>query len=128
MAVLLATVGGLGLMGTMSLNVIERTREIGVMRAIGASNRSLYQVIVGEGLTIGLISAAIAALLAAPLGYLLSIGVGLAFFQVPLSYQFAFDGVAIWVALAAGIGAAASAIPARSAARLTVCDTLAYDG
>lgn len=128
MAVLLATVGGLGLMGTMSLNVIERTREIGVMRAIGASNRSLYQVIVGEGLTIGLISAAIAALLAAPLGYLLSIGVGLAFFQVPLSYQFAFDGVAIWVALAAGIGAAASAIPARSAVRLTVRDTLAYDG
>ncbi|HET9909539.1 MAG TPA: ABC transporter permease, partial [Anaerolineales bacterium] len=39
MASLIAIVGGLGLMGTMSINVLERTREIGVMRAIGASNR-----------------------------------------------------------------------------------------
>jgi putative ABC transport system permease protein len=41
MAFLLAVIGGLGLMGTMSINVLERTREIGVMRAIGASNRSV---------------------------------------------------------------------------------------
>ena len=39
MGTLIAAVGALGLMGTMSTNVLERTREIGVMRAIGASDR-----------------------------------------------------------------------------------------
>ena len=49
MAVLLAVVGAIGLTGTMSLNVLERTREIGVMRAIGASDGSVFQIVVTEG-------------------------------------------------------------------------------
>ena len=56
MAILLALVGGLGLMGTMSINVLERTREIGVLRAIGAPNRGVAQVFILEGITIGLLS------------------------------------------------------------------------
>ena len=56
MTILMALVGGLGLMGTMSINVIERTREIGVMRAIGAATRSIMQIIIVEGVLIGLIS------------------------------------------------------------------------
>jgi putative ABC transport system permease protein len=53
MAFLLAVIGGLGLMGTMSINVLERTREIGVMRAIGASNRSVRRIFITEGIIIG---------------------------------------------------------------------------
>src|SRR5262249_58113873 len=49
MAVLLAVVGGLGLMGTMSINVLERTREIGVLRAIGASNGAVLRIVIVEG-------------------------------------------------------------------------------
>jgi putative ABC transport system permease protein len=56
MAVLLAIVGGLGLMGTMSVNVIERTREIGLMRAIGASSGMVFQVFLIESLLVGLLS------------------------------------------------------------------------
>ena len=76
MAVLLAVVGAIGLTGTMSLNVLERTREIGVMRAIGASDGSVFQIVVTEGLLIGLLSWFCGADLAYPLGQALSNAIG----------------------------------------------------
>ena len=76
MAVLLALVGAIGLTGTMSLNVLERTREIGVMRAIGAADGSIFQIVVVEGLLIGLMSWFCGAILALPLGKALSNAVG----------------------------------------------------
>jgi putative ABC transport system permease protein len=60
-------VGGLGLMTTMSLNVFERRREMGVMRALGATPRIIWLMIVAEGIVIGVLSWAIAALLAWPI-------------------------------------------------------------
>ncbi|MBK8049853.1 MAG: ABC transporter permease [Anaerolineales bacterium] len=50
MGVLIASVGALGLAGTMSTNVLERTREIGVMRAIGASDGSVLRIVIVEGI------------------------------------------------------------------------------
>lgn len=127
MATLLATVGGLGLMGTMSINVIERTREIGVMRAIGASNGAILQIVLVEGIVIGLLSWLIAAVLAFPLGKFLSDAVGVRFVQTPLSYTFALSGVVLWLGLVVLLAALASLLPAHSAARLTVRDVLAYE-
>ncbi|MEO0563684.1 MAG: FtsX-like permease family protein, partial [Chloroflexota bacterium] len=60
MGLLIGVVAGIGLTGTMSLNVMERTREIGVMRSIGATNWALRAIYVGETLLIGLISAVVA--------------------------------------------------------------------
>ena len=79
MAILIALVGALGLMGTMSMNVLERTREIGVMRAVGASNASIRKIVLVEGICIGLLSWLIGSLLAVPIGKFLSDGVGIAF-------------------------------------------------
>ena len=67
MAILLSIVGGLGLTGIMSLNVLERSREIGVMRAIGASDHALLRMILVEGILIGLASWLAGCVLAYPL-------------------------------------------------------------
>jgi putative ABC transport system permease protein len=127
MACLLAAVGGLGLMGTLSINVLERTREIGVMRAIGAADGAVAGVFVGEGMAIGLISWLGAALLALPLSGLLSYAVGVTLLQAPLSFTFSAVGVLVWLGVVLALSALASFIPARRAARLTVREVLAYE-
>jgi putative ABC transport system permease protein len=127
MALLIAVVGALGLTGTMSINVFERAREIGVMRAIGASDGAVLQIFMIEGILIGLISWFAGSILALPISKLLSDAVGMAFMQAPLHYTFSVQGAAIWVILVVVLAAAATFWPAWSATRLSVRDVLAYE-
>jgi len=127
MATLIAVVGGLGLMGTMSINVLERTREIGVMRAIGASNLDIQSIVIVEGMVIGMISWAISILLSIPITVALTTGVGLAILTAPLPPVFGLSAIIAWLIFTIVLGTIASALPARRASRLTVRDTLAYE-
>lgn len=127
MAVLIAVVGGLGLTSTMSLNVMERTREIGVMRAIGASDGDIQRIVIAEGLVIGLVSWAFRAIVSVPITYVLTYGVGVAIFQAPLTAVFGWMGALSWLACMLFMAALASAIPAWRASRLTVRNTLVYE-
>lgn len=127
MGVLIATVGALGLMGTMSTNVLERTREIGVMRAIGASDGAVQSIVIVEGVIIGLISWLIGAALAFPMGALLSSAVGQALFSRSLPYTFSSGGVIAWFVIVAVLAGFASFLPAWNASRLTVREVLAYE-
>jgi putative ABC transport system permease protein len=127
MALLLAFVGGLGLMGTLSLNTLERTREIGVMRAIGATNGTVRSMVILEGILIGLASWAIAALISYPFGKVLSDTVGIAFGGVALSFAFSAIGVVLWLAIMAVLSIISSILPAWNASRLTVREVLAYE-
>lgn len=127
MATLIAIVGGLGLAGTMSINVLERTREIGVMRAIGASNGNIQSIVIVEGLVIGLISWAISILFSFPITSILTFGVGMAVMNSPMPAVFGMSGVLVWLVFTLLLATIASALPARSASRLTVKDTLAYE-
>ncbi|HEX9839570.1 MAG TPA: FtsX-like permease family protein [Anaerolineales bacterium] len=127
MAVLIAIVGGLGLMGTMSINVIERTREIGVMRAIGASNGDIQGIVIVEGLVIGLISWSISILLSFPITGALTFGVGMAVLTAPMPAVYGMSGILAWLVFTIVLATIASALPARRASRLTVRDTLAYE-
>ncbi|MDH4138745.1 MAG: FtsX-like permease family protein, partial [Anaerolineae bacterium] len=127
MAILIAIVGGLGLMGTMSINVLERTREIGVMRAVGASDSSVLKIFMVEGLFIGVLSWLIGAILSLPISKLLSDAVGVALTDAPLSYTFSTNGALLWLGVVLILAAIASFLPARSASQLTVREVLAYE-
>ena len=127
MALLFILVGGLSLTGAMSLNVLERTKEIGVLRAIGASNGNVVRIVLIEGVAIGLLSWALASLLALPLSRALSDQIGLRMLSWPLAYTFPPVGILIWLGAVIVLAAAASYLPARRATQLTVRDVLAYE-
>jgi putative ABC transport system permease protein len=127
MAVLTAIVGSMGLTGTMGMNVLERTREIGIMRAIGADDRAVMRTVIAEGVFIGMISFGLAIILSIPFTYLLSTIVSLAVFQTPIDVVFTYSGYAIWLGLVLTLSALASILPARNAARLTIREVLAYE-
>lgn len=127
MAVQIALVGGLGLMGTMSMNVLERTREIGVLRAVGAARGAILRLVITEGMVIGLLSWVLAVLLSLPLTYLFNTLVGIAFVSLPLKFAFEPKGVLIWLGVIVALAGLASLWPAWSAGRLTVREVLAYE-
>jgi putative ABC transport system permease protein len=127
MAILIAIVGGLGLAGTMSINVMERTREIGVMRAIGASNGNIQSIVIIEGMVVGLISWLIAIVLSIPITNVLCYGVGMGILTAPMPAVYDVNGTLAWLVGTLIIAIVASALPARQASRLTVKDTLAYE-
>lgn len=127
MAILTAIVGSMGLTGTMGMNVLERTREIGITRAIGADDRAVIRTVIAEGVVIGLISFALAIVLSIPFTYGLSYIVSLAVFQTPIAVVFTYLGYAIWLGLVLVLSAVASVLPARNAARLTIREVLAYE-
>jgi putative ABC transport system permease protein len=127
MAILLALVGGLGLMGTMSINVLERTREIGVLRAIGAPNRGVSSVFILEGVVIGLLSWLMGAGLAIPMSQGLNQALGQVVMGSPLTWAYSVPGLWLWLVIVVILSVLASFIPARNASRLTVREVLAYE-
>jgi len=127
MALLTASVGSMGLAGTMGMNVLERTREIGIMRSIGAADGEIMRTVIVEGVVIGGISWVLGALLSLPFTYMLSTIVSLAVFDSPVEVHFTPAGFLIWLLVVLVLSALASMLPARNAARLTIREVLSYE-
>ncbi len=127
LALLIGLVGGLGLAGMMSMNVLERTREIGVMRSIGATNGDIMQLVLVEGLLTGLLSWVGGVLLGIPMGKFLSFILGQGIFDAPFSFIMDWRGPLIWLVVVVVLSIVASLLPAWNASRLTIREVLAYE-
>jgi putative ABC transport system permease protein len=127
MAAMTALIGGLGLAGMMSLNVMERTREIGVMRSIGAADSMISGIVVTEGLLIGIISWALAVPLSVPLSLLFNAMLGQMMFDQPLDFVFLPVSLIAWLAIVVIVSVVASLLPAYRATKMSVRETLAYE-
>ncbi|MBN1889781.1 MAG: FtsX-like permease family protein [Thermoflexales bacterium] len=127
MAMLTAAVGCIGLAGTMSMNVMERTREIGVLRAIGGYDWFVIKLVLVEGILVGLISFGLGAVASFPITSLLSNTVSYAIFRSPADFAFTIQGFVVWLAIVLILSALASILPAYNASRLTIREVLAYE-
>ena len=125
MAFVIGAVGSVALSGVLSLNVLERTREIGVMRAIGASSGAIARLFIGEGLILGWLSWVIALPLSIPAGRLMTQALGEAF-GTNLVYSHKPTGALYWLGIITALSILASWFPARGATRISVRESLAY--
>jgi putative ABC transport system permease protein len=125
-AVAMGVVGGIGLASTMSANILDRTREFGVMHAIGARPKTVRRIVVAEGVFLAVTSCLVAIVPALALTAILGAGLGNLFFSAPLPFRVSLLAVGIWLALAILGGALATDAAATRASRMTVREALAY--
>jgi putative ABC transport system permease protein len=127
MAILAAIVGGMGLMGTMSINVVERGREIGVMRSIGATSFAIVGIFVGEGMLVGALSWLLAVPFSYPGARAFSSLIGTQLIEMSLDFKYPVSGLMLWLAIVLVLSALASLWPALRATKVSVRASLAYE-
>jgi putative ABC transport system permease protein len=112
-----------GMVNTMILSVFERTRELGMLRAIGMSRRQARRMIRQESVITALIGAA----LGLPLGVFLAAIVTRAMSDLGVGFRLPVSSLVAFTALAAVAGIVAALPPARRASRLDVLHALQYE-
>jgi putative ABC transport system permease protein len=127
MAVLAALVGGIGQMGALSISVIERTKEIGILRAIGAGSGTIMRMFVMEGVLQGVLSCLFALPLSLALAPVMATNLGRVMFGTNLTYRYDTQAAVVWLVIVIVIGTVASIAPARSATKISVRQSLAYE-
>ena len=127
MAELTIIVGALALGATMSLAVQERTREIGVLRALGATPRAIVTMVQAEGLLIAIMSWLIAIPLSLPVSVLLARAFGRIMIPVIPTLVPQAIAVSIWLAVVIVVSLIACAWPAARATRIPTVAAIAYE-
>lgn len=125
MTLIVGAIGALGVLNTLTLNVLERRREIGVLRAIGATDAHLTQVFLTEGLALGFCGWALGILLGYPLGQFLLGLIKSVLFQI--DYIFTPQMLIASLLFALALATLASLVPALGAARVRVGQVLRYE-
>jgi putative ABC transport system permease protein len=124
---LLIIVGGLGLITTMGINIVERLRELAILRAIGVTDRKLYGLTITEGFVIGVTSWVLALILSAPVSYYLGNKFFNIFFETTLNFKISGTGIVVWLAIIVVFSAVAVLVPARNTIKQSVAQGLCYE-
>jgi putative ABC transport system permease protein len=122
---IVALVGGIGLFNALAMGVLERRREIGILRSMGATGRRVAQVFWTEGVGLGLVAWLIAVAIGIPAAYGFVQFVGTVLLAVP----FVFNPVSILAMLVFVVAVASVATigPVWSASRIRIAETLRYE-
>jgi len=124
---LLIVVGGLGLITSMGINIVERSREMAIIRAIGITNRKLYVLTMTEGFITGLLSWMMALILSVPVSYYLGNKFFNIFFETTLNFSVSYKGIVLWLGIIVVFSAVAVLIPLRNAGKQSVAEGLSYE-
>jgi putative ABC transport system permease protein len=124
LTLLSVVIGGLGLATTMAINVIERIREIGILRALGAGTAAVTALVLAEAGLVGALSWLAALILAVPASIVFGQVIGEILLESPLDLAVNPLAPFIWLAAVVVLAGLAGLAPARRAAALTVRDTL----
>ncbi len=114
----------IAMLNTLTIGVLERTREIGMIRAVGGTRKQIRNMVVVEALLLAAIGTAFGILGGLYLGYVFVTGIEVIF---PLGYFFPYTGILAAVAIGLIFGVLAAIIPARQAARMDVVAALRYE-
>jgi putative ABC transport system permease protein len=114
----------IAMLNTLAINVLERRREIGMIRAVGATRKQIRRMVVAEALLLASVGTAFGILSGMYLGYVIVRALGSLF---PMQYSFPLGGILSGIAIGLLFGALAAVIPARQAARMQVVEALRYE-
>jgi putative ABC transport system permease protein len=120
-------VGALSLATSISLSVLERSREIGVMRAIGASDGRIRRLLFTEGAILCVVSVGLAIVVSLPFTALVQRVVGEHGLHVTMPFSVSIQAFAVWAVAAALVLVLASLLPARTALLSPVREVLAQE-
>ncbi len=125
LAMLLAIPSLLALLNTLAIGVLARTREIGMLRAVGATRRQVKRMVLAESFLLASVGTAAGLVAGLPLGYVIVQSIGV----VGLEFDFVFPWAGLLVTATIGLlfAALAALLPARQAARLDVIRALRYE-
>lgn len=126
---LVLIVSAVGMASATGINILERTREIGVMRAIGATPNQIFKLFVYEGMMVSLVSICFGLILSYPLSQLASVFFGNLLLGEGAKLTYAFSPLGFWVTLLTTLifGWLASRIPAKTAITVSTREALSYE-
>jgi putative ABC transport system permease protein len=126
LAAMIAVVGGIGLSGALAISVLQRTREIGVLRAVGAPSKAIFRLFLMEGFLHGIFAWS----LSVPLAYFaaepIASQLGKTMLGIQLDYRFNASAVFYWLGIVFVLAWMASYWPARKATQLTIRNCLGH--